>query len=605
MKLRSFPALILFFWVFFLINYSSVSGQSVSDISYPSQQKGWIHFKPEANLTPSEIINNYPALFSLGPNDQLVKAGTDYDEIGFVHYRYQIHHFGIPVEHAVIYLHEQNGKVIRANGFMPKVDISTRQAVITPPVAIQNALDHLNAETYLWEVPKADSLALALEIPGGSFYPQPTLIYTDSDYKWKTENYLLAYKMEIMTVSPHGSFWVYVDALNGDIIKDLNTLQHTDSQGTAETKFHGTQPIVTDSFENGFRLREYSRAANGIETYNLNNGTNITQGVDFIDSDNYWDTTNAEWDEIATDVHWGMEMAYDYFMQTYGRDSYDGMGGKILSFVHYGDPSSSTAFWNVYYAGFGDNNGLPHVAIDVVGHEVTHGIIRNANGNLIYIDEGGALNEGYADIFGNALQYHVQPDSFDWRLGEKTGAVRNLANPNSFQNPDTYQGVNWYTGDQDNGGAHNNATVLGHWFYLLSEGGNGTNDNGDTYQVKGIGIEKAAAIAYRNLTTYLTPTSQFVDARMGMIQSAEDLYGVCSQEAIQTIHAWYAVGVGTPPKDNDLVILEVKSPGDCQLSAAEPITFTVFNQGCTAIPAGDIQMVYFVKDPAKYCFRDI
>ena len=119
------------------------------------------------------------------------------------------------------------------------------------------------------------------------------------------------------------------------------------------------------------------------------------------------------------------------------------------------------------------------------------------------------------------------------------------------------------------------------------------------FQVTGIGIEKAAAIAYRNLTTYLTPTSQYVDARQGMIQSAEDLYGVCSEEAIQTINAWHAVGVGDNIKDNDLVILEVKSPNECQFSSAEPITITLYNKGCMDIPAGDVQMVYFVKDPAS------
>ena len=417
----------------------------------------------------------------MGPNSNLIKTGTDYDEIGFAHHRYQMYYKGVLVEHAVLYLHELNGRVTRANGFIPDVDASINIPNLSNEDAVDAALAKIQATKYLWETPGSDSLAMALDLPGSTFYPQPELIYTDTDFKWDTENYTLAYKLEIFTAIPHGSFWIYVDAVNGNIIKDFNNLQHTDAEGIAVTKFHGTQTITTDSTENGFRLREYGRAAQGIETYNLQNGTDITQGIDFIDSDNYWDTTNAQWDEVATDVHWGMEKTYDYYFQNYGRDSYDGAGGKIPSFVHFDVPSSQTAFWNVYYAGFGDANGLPHVGLDVIAHEFTHGVIRNTPANLIYIDEGGALNEGYADIMGNSVQYAFQPDSFSWLLGETTGAVRNLANPNSFQDPDTYGGLNWYTGDQDNGGAHINANVLGHWFYLLSDGGSGTNDLGNAF----------------------------------------------------------------------------------------------------------------------------
>jgi len=90
------------------------------------------------------------------------------------------------------------------------------------------------------------------------------------------------------------------------------------------------------------------------------------------------------------------------------------------------------------------------------------------------------------------------------------------------------------------------AGVQNFWFYLLSNGGSGTNHNGDTYNVQGIGLDKATKIAYRNLTTYLTPNSDFEDAKTFAIQSAIDLHGDCptSPEVIATINAWYAVGVG-------------------------------------------------------------
>ena len=605
MKLLSSTALILSFCSLFLGNTQILKAQSISEIVYPNDLDGWIELKPGTHFSAHQLAENYPGLFHLNPNDYLVWQKVTYDEIGYAHHHYQRYHKGIPVEHLKVYIHEMNGRAIRANGFFPRIDLEFSSPGISPQQAIEAALSELDAEKYLWEMPGSDSLAQAFSIPTGSFYPSPQLMFTDSDFKWDTQDYRLAYKMEIITTIPHGSYWVYIDANDGSLIKKLNTLQHIDKEGTAETKFHGTQTIITDSTENGYRLREYSRASQGIETFDLNNSTNLTQAADFYDADNYWDSTNAQWDEVATDVHWGMEKTYDYFHEKHQRDSYDGNGGKIMSFVHFDDPGSQSAFWNVYYAGFGDNNGFPHVGVDVVGHEFTHGVIRNSAGNLIYIDEGGALNEGYADIFGNAVQYYVNPDSFDWRLGEATGAVRSLANPNSFQDPDTYKGVNWYTGDQDNGGAHTNANVLGHWFYLLSEGGSGVNDLGNSYQVTGISIEHAARIAYRNLTVYMTPTSQFADARQGMIQSAIDLYGKCSPEMIQTINAWYAVGLGEPVKDNDLTILDIQVSGDCQFSGAESVTISLANLGCADLPPGTYPLVYFIQNPPTTAFEQI
>ena len=119
-----------------------------------------------------------------------------------------------------------------------------------------------------------------------------------------------------------------------------------------------------------------------------------------------------------------------------------------------------------------------------------------------------------------------------------------MANPNQRGHPDTYKGTLWYTGTGDNGGVHINSGVQNFWFYILSEGGKGTNDFSKVYSVDSLGIAKAEKIAYRNLTTYLSRNSQYSDARFFAIQSAIDLYGNCSKEVIATTNAWYAVGVG-------------------------------------------------------------
>jgi PKD repeat protein len=119
-----------------------------------------------------------------------------------------------------------------------------------------------------------------------------------------------------------------------------------------------------------------------------------------------------------------------------------------------------------------------------------------------------------------------------------------MSNPNAFQDPDTYLGTNYYTGTQDNGGVHTNSGVQNFWFYLLSIGGTGTNDIGQAYNVTGLGMIDAARIAFRNNTFYLTPNSDYQDARFYAIQSAIDLFGACSPEVMATTNAWHAVGVG-------------------------------------------------------------
>jgi hypothetical protein len=118
-----------------------------------------------------------------------------------------------------------------------------------------------------------------------------------------------------------------------------------------------------------------------------------------------------------------------------------------------------------------------------------------------------------------------------------------MSNPNELYDPDTYGGRYWVSQEgcipnstNDYCGIHTNCNVIGHWFYLLSEGGKG---------VSGIGIENAAKIVYRmERAEYLKSNAKFVDARFAALKAAKDLFGVNSVQVIQTAKAWYAVGVG-------------------------------------------------------------
>ncbi|MEO7080881.1 MAG: M4 family metallopeptidase, partial [Flavobacteriales bacterium] len=353
----------------------------------------------------------------------------------------------------------------------------------------------------------------------------------------------------------------------------------------------------TDSVSpTSYRLIDATRGG-GVETYNLNQGNNNASAVDFTDSDNYWNNAGPELDDAATDAHWGMGMAYDYYQQMHGRNSYDDAGSAIVSYVHV-DTAWFNASFNGLWAEFGDGNGNPLTSIDVASHELTHGVTGTSAG-LVYQGQSGALNESFSDIFGTAVEFFAWPSQADWLIGQANFILRNMANPNAYGQPDTYQGTGWYNGPDDNGGVHTNSGVQNFWFYLLSEGGSGMNDIGNAFTVDSLGMEAAAAIAYRNLNYYLTSTSNYADARMGSLAAAEDLYGSCGYEVEQVMKAWYAVGVGPDTIAHDVQILAALAPNaSCELGATEPVSFSFrYNRtGCAyTMNAGDtIQVGYQV-----------
>ncbi|MBS1557823.1 MAG: M4 family metallopeptidase [Bacteroidetes bacterium] len=268
----------------------------------------------------------------------------------------------------------------------------------------------------------------------------------------------------------------------------------------------------------------------------------------------------------AVDVHWGMEKTYDFYMSVFNRNSYDGNGSVIKQYVNplimngtSGYPNNASAFpspYNLMSYGMGDGvNYSPLVGLDVEGHEFTHLVVaNNGNGGLTYQGESGALNESFADIFGTCVEFYsgVNPD---WLIGEDVMIgqpyMRSMSNPNGGQQPDTYNGQYWVNpnSSQDNGGVHTNSGVQNFWFYLLCQGGNGTNDINNAYSVTGIGITQARAIAYRNLTNYLTSSATYMDAYYGSLQAAQDLYGNPSTQYTAVRQAWYAVGIGNDPNN--------------------------------------------------------
>ncbi|MBH5316296.1 M4 family metallopeptidase [Paenibacillus sp. GSMTC-2017] len=345
---------------------------------------------------------------------------------------------------------------------------------------------------------------------------------------------LLVYITEVNVLEPSPErIRYFIDADNGAIVGKLSLLHHATGTGTGS--LGDTKTFSTTASGSQFLLQDTTRG-NGITTYTANNGA-ILPGSVVADADNVWN------DPAAVDAHAYAGIVYDYFKNTFGRNSLDGNGFAIKSTVHFG-LNYNNAFWNGVQIAYGDGNGTLFRAfsadLDVIGHELTHAVTEYS-ANLIYQGESGALNESVSDIFGNTIQ------GTNWLLGDDIytpnipgDALRSLENPTLYNQPDHYS--NRYTGTADNGGVHINSGINNKAFYLLAQGG---THYGVT--VTGIGRADAAKILYRTLTLYLTPSSNFTAIRAASIQAATDLFGANSTQVSSVQASYAAVGVGTVP----------------------------------------------------------
>ena len=514
-----------------------------------------------AGSTPkmSDADNLFRSNLEMSSNDMLIKIATETDQLGITHDKYQQYHKNLKVEHSTFTVHGKSGNAEMLTGEYRQVIGVNATPAISEQQALSSALNFVGAEKYMWQNEANEAFAKENEARG-TYKPKGELVVIEEYYK-QTGQMRLAYKFDIYAAAPISRNDIYVDAISGEIVYKNATIKHLNTVGTAATTYSGSRTITADSFNGSYRLRETAHGL-GIETYNSKRSNSYTASVDFTDNDNNWTaaerTTN--FDQIALDAHWGATATYDYFKNVHGRNSYDNANAKIKSYVHFDDVPGGAGFENAYWNGsvmtYGDGASRfkPLAALDVCGHEIGHAVCEKT-ANLAYQRESGGMNEGFSDIWGAAIEAASTTGKSTWLIGEDIDKVRpslrSMSNPNAEGQPDTYGGTYWQnpncgtpTDVNDYCGVHTNSGVLNYWFYLLSVGGSGTNDISQAFSVSAITIDKAAKIAFRTETVYLTANATFANARTQAIKSAQDLYGVNSNEEIQTTNAWHAVGVG-------------------------------------------------------------
>ena len=543
-------------------------------------------FNENASLNERSADNLFKEILKLKPSEELRLIKSEKDLTGkFTDVKYQLYQNNIKVEGGVYFMHYQNGKLISMNGEIFQDDKTSVIPKISAENALQEAIKSVGAQKYMWE----DAAYIA-----ENEYKKPTgeLVFIPMSQGEGKYSLILAYKFDIYAATPISRDNIFVDASSGRIVAVDPIMKHAKREiktsrvepisikpfeeasknfatlvsGQAATRYSGTQTIETTMVSpTKYTLNDTTRGG-GVRTYNLKKSSTLSAGVDFEDNDNNWtaaEHNNANFDNAALDAHLGVENTYDYFFTTFGRNSYNGLGTLLKSYVHYGS-NYENAGWTGAEMVYGDGASTfnPLTSFDVTAHELGHGVC-SSSAALIYSRESGALNEGFSDIWGATAEYKYAPTKQTWLIGEEItkiapGYLRSMSNPKSglSPQPDTYKGINWkpatveegcITPSQqgnDNCGVHYNSGVLNHWFYILTVGKTGTNDKGSSYSVTGIGMAKAEQIAYRLETNYMTPSSNYKNARDFGIQAAKDLYGVNSPEGIATQDAFYAVGVG-------------------------------------------------------------
>lgn len=532
--------------------------KGASEIRYTEQSTApsFILFKVGEQPNASGFNQLMSGVFKNSPETSFRLVKSVSDELGYIHSTYQQYFKEIKVEHATYVVHEKNGLIESISGFGLMLEDFSTGFSISERQSLTAVLNQIGAKSYKWEIAEEEQhLKIMTDDVNASYYPKGERVILAYNAAYEKQDYRLAWKFNVYAHEPMFRAEYYIDANSEEIIF-INSQIHTGNvTGTAITAYSGSQTITTDSVSsNLYHLRNTERG-NGIITLDCNTGTSYGAAVDFTDTDNIWNNINADRDEYATDAHWGAEQTWDYFWNVHNRNSIDGNGFALYSYVHY-DQNYANAFWDGQRMTYGDGSpssvlNSPLTALDIAGHEIAHGLTSNT-ANLIYQRESGALNESFSDIFGTAIEFYARPNNADWLIGDDLGnSIRSMVNPNAYGDPDTYGGNSWRnpncgapTQANDYCGVHSNSGVQNYWFYLLSEGGSGTNDILNSFTVNGLGIDTASKIAFRTLTVYLSQNSTFDDARFYSIRSAVDLYGPCSPQVESVTNAWYAVGVG-------------------------------------------------------------
>ena len=480
------------------------------------------------------------ALFGLeDPQQQLQLLRIEPDpRLNYAHVRLDQVYHGIPVfgKQLVVHLDPQQ-RVMAVNGqFAPAIDVATEPGIsakLAEDTALQNLRDN--------QLDLNERLTVQTDVRSNK---TRLMVYVDSNGKPT-----LTWQVTIVTTAPLGEWIVFVNAGRPRVVHAIDKLANAKRR----------------------------------QTFTANNGTRLP-GRQLIDEG------ERSRDPVAQAAQDAAGIVYDYYFNNFKRDSIDGRGLTIVSTVHYGssEEDAENAAWvgeaqqMIYGDGGQIFKPLPY-GLDVVGHELTHGVTDNTS-QLVYETQSGALNEAYSDIMGAMI------DDKNWTVGEQVVKsppypvpyLRSLEDPTlggRYDPNNPLDGVGQpgtvaeyadlpASRRSDNGGVHINSGIPAHAAFFVAQA---------------LGREKTGQIYYRTLTQYLTPEAQFSDYATLTIRAAQELYGAAGAQAATDAMAKVGLANGSGSLPDQPAPSEQPGPG-------QPVPDPTLPAGCSdLIVNGDFE----------------
>ncbi|MGH2818612.1 MAG: M4 family metallopeptidase [Actinomycetota bacterium] len=317
---------------------------------------------------------------------------------------------------------------------------------------------------------------------------------------------------------------VFVNALTGSLALAYDGLVDIGpTTGTGVNSHDDTVELrIFEQGETEFELRDLLPVSGEIATHNIQGSSSYFANEDNLvtSRDDSFDNLDLHSRSGAVDAHYGARKFFDFFFERLGRNSIDGNGKSIVSLVNATENGRPlfNAFWDGSQVVYGNPNPdqlHPLSAdLDIVGHELTHGVVQ-FTGKLALISQPGAANEAYADYFGNAIDVEASgTDMNDPEAGFIGEDLCKVEHPSGWTCPlrnlndgKTAEDYGYYLVDFDNGGVHLNATIYGGALWDIREE---------------LGPEKADRYIYEALRDWTAPLSGFFEGREAIVQAVED-----------------------------------------------------------------------------------
>ncbi|MFJ3384110.1 MULTISPECIES: M4 family metallopeptidase [unclassified Curtobacterium] len=256
-------------------------------------------------------------------------------------------------------------------------------------------------------------------------------------------------------------------------------------------------------------------------------------------------------DPAVDEAYAGLGATHAFWLDVFGRVSIDGAGLPLDASVHYGQDYDN-AYWDGTRMVFGDGDGEVFtrftIALDVIGHELTHGVTQYT-ADLTYQGQSGALNESVSDVFGSLVAQYTAGQTAEqasWLIGEGlfTAAVHGVAlrsmkapgtaydDPVLGKDPQPATMAGYVETTDDSGGVHTNSGIPNHAFYLAATA------------IGGNAWDGAGAVWWDALTSpQVTASIDFAGFARVTVAAADARFGAGSSQSDAVTTAWRSVGV--------------------------------------------------------------